>query len=368
LITIATVDEGYAIVYTKSYDTTNSNDPRIIRAALYIQTIGYGDEQICTLTMIQTNVTNNTTDERQSISNSNTYNAKISFLSSGSVIEFTPISVPNVANITEWSMYSLPYGGYLLLAPTLTPNSVNTYAYAFDEYSDTWQPWDLPDPIPSNLVDTVSGLLRLTLDGTAHYESLNSSSKNEFFSDLQDEISKILPVSPSRLSSNKHVQVDLSINSGRHIFLLLNIKQTKDKNERSVASLIRDLNTMIRNKEITSIGLGNTVKYLDETYGFVPSPFTIIIKENTRPEFFSWFVRNGNVTSIFTILAGTDIEALVILKSNLAGFASFQAPFSDKAQSKIFWGTCLNIFTEDIPQAIIQVKINLHKMFHDFEA
>jgi hypothetical protein len=58
---------------------------------------------------------------------------------------------------------------------------------------------------------------------------------------------------------------------------------------------------------------------------------------------------------VFTVLAGADIEALNILHSNLAGFPFFRAPFSDDAKSKIFWGACLNIFTEDIPQVVVQV-------------
>ncbi|CAG8620657.1 8348_t:CDS:2 [Dentiscutata erythropus] len=549
--TLATVDEGYAILYANSSDPTNSADPLIIRAALYIQTIGYGEQtlgsplllyqipiqnilfgplycdispvgvgQICTLTMYDNSTANATpatptnataTQSTQSISNNNTYYAKISFLSSGSVIEFTPISrsLPTLPNVTEWVVASLSYGGYLLVAQTLSPtNLVNIYAYVFDEYSVTGQPWDLQEPTPSNVAGSfqilpnnsivvaqqeslnswsflvsdlpkftknldngysnvrvnttypkigenndepfagsVSGLLRLTLDGTTYYESQDS---NKFFSDLQADISKILPVSTSRLSSNKHVQVDFSISPGRQMFLLLNIEQSRDKNERSVASLIRDLNTMIRNKDITPIGSGNTTKYLDDTYGFVPSSnlwdkyklkllgvflvaclliflfllaqrrdkkghniailqlglilfdliidvlflvnngkdveflyipsviflvapicintalaFSIITKENTQPEFFSWFVRHGKVASIFTVLAGADIEALAILKSNLAGFSFFQAPFSDEAQSRIFWGACLNIFTEDIPQVIIQILYQRNTVIYD---
>ncbi|CAG8617731.1 14909_t:CDS:2, partial [Cetraspora pellucida] len=297
---------------------------------------------------------------------------------------------------------------------------------------------------------SVSGLLRLTLDGSTYYDSLNSSGKSRFFSNLQDDISKALPVSPSRLSSNQHVQVDFSISPGRQIFLSFNIEQTRDKNERSVASIIRDLNTMVRNKDITPIGAGNTTKFLDETYGFVPSAnlwdkyklkllgvfliacllitlflmaqrrdkkghniailqlglilfdvtidilflvnngkdveilyipsiiflvvpicintslaFVIITKENTRPEFFSWFVAHGKIASIFTLLAGADIEALAVLKSSLAGFTFFQAPFSDDAQSSIFWGACLNIFTEDIPQVIVQILYQGNTVIYD---
>ncbi len=84
--------------------------------------------------------------------------------------------------------------------------------------------------------------------------------------------------------------------------------------------------------------------------------FLIITKENTNHKFFKWFSQHGKIASIFTLLAGADIDALTILQSNLAGFGFFQAPFSNDAMSKIFWGACLSIFTEDIPQVFIQVR------------
>ena len=85
------------------------------------------------------------------------------------------------------------------------------------------------------------------------------------------------------------------------------------------------------------------------------SAFIIMNKENQRPEFFQWSSDNLKVASIFTILAGADVEILSVLQSNLAGFKFFQAPLSDSAKSKIFWVAYLNLFVEDIPQLIIQV-------------
>ncbi|RIA97775.1 hypothetical protein C1645_813648, partial [Glomus cerebriforme] len=48
------------------------------------------------------------------------------------------------------------------------------------------------------------------------------------------------------------------------------------------------------------------------------SAFLIITKENTKPKFNQWFTENIKFTSIFTILAGADVEILNILQSNLA--------------------------------------------------
>jgi hypothetical protein len=63
---------------------------------------------------------------------------------------------------------------------------------------------------------------------------------------------------------------------------------------------------------------------------------------------------NVKVSSICIILAITDIEALSILSSKLAGFMCFHAPISPKTQKYIRWLSLLGLFVEDIPQLIIQ--------------
>src|SRR4051794_26460838 len=85
--------------------------------------------------------------------------------------------------------------------------------------------------------------------------------------------------------------------------------------------------------------------------------FNIITQENAKPEFYRWYMSSNGVASILTVLAGANITALNILKSNLAGLQSFNAPFSETAKLKIIWGNLLIIFTGDIPQLIIQVGI-----------
>ena len=86
--------------------------------------------------------------------------------------------------------------------------------------------------------------------------------------------------------------------------------------------------------------------------------FYIITQENSsNQKFYQWFIKNGKIASVFTVLAGADIEALNILHSNLLDVELFRAPFSKKAKDIITRGGYLNIFTEDIPQVIIQVRI-----------
>ncbi|RHZ82430.1 hypothetical protein Glove_109g149 [Diversispora epigaea] len=116
--------------------------------------------------------------------------------------------------------------------------------------------------------DKVFGVLRLTAEGTEYYENLNSIGKDQFFVDLHLELSKIIPVNIKRLSSNGKTQIDTTVSPSRQIFISLNIESSKE--ERSVASIIDDLNEMIKYKSMTSISLNPTTKYLDEDFGFKP--------------------------------------------------------------------------------------------------
>ncbi|RHZ77774.1 hypothetical protein Glove_173g63 [Diversispora epigaea] len=116
--------------------------------------------------------------------------------------------------------------------------------------------------------DTVYGVMRLTAEGTEYYENLNSTEKDQFFIDLHIDLSKIIPVNIERLSSNGKTQVDNTISPSHQIFISLNIESSKEG--RSVASIVIDLNDMIVYKNMTSVGLFPTTKYLDGDFGFKP--------------------------------------------------------------------------------------------------
>ncbi|CAG8599360.1 555_t:CDS:2, partial [Diversispora eburnea] len=118
--------------------------------------------------------------------------------------------------------------------------------------------------------ETVSGALRLTKEGTEYFENLNTAGKYQFFTDLSLELSEIIPVNNiKRLSLNGKFQVDTTVSPSRQILISLRIESSKE--ERSVASIVDDLNVMITYKNMTSIGLESTTKYLDENFGFKPN-------------------------------------------------------------------------------------------------
>ncbi|RHZ82560.1 hypothetical protein Glove_109g37 [Diversispora epigaea] len=156
--------------------------------------------------------------------------------------------------------------------------------------------------------DTISGVLRLTTEGTEYYENLNSTEKSNFFFYLQIELSKIIPVDIKRLSSNEKTQIDTTVSSSRQILVSLNIHIESSKEEKSVASIVDDLNEMIKYKSMTSISLNPTTKYLDEAFGFEP-------KQNLWDEYKWKFL---GVMSVLAILVVFFLIAKKMNRSNVA--------------------------------------------------
>ncbi|CAH1770895.1 3435_t:CDS:2, partial [Entrophospora sp. SA101] len=58
--------------------------------------------------------------------------------------------------------------------------------------------------------------------------------------------------------------------------------------------------------------------------------------------------------AVFTVISSTEIDALLILSSKVAGLKPFSAPFSSNSLSLIFWCNLASFLIEDIPQFIIQ--------------
>ncbi|CAG8711116.1 15217_t:CDS:2, partial [Gigaspora rosea] len=90
-----------------------------------------------------------------------------------------------------------------------------------------------------------NGLLCLTTDGTQSFHQMNK-----------------------RLSLNENPH---TINAGtpsEQALILLTINDSKNNTDRSVPLVIQDLNTMIRNSDVTMISSGSVTRYLDKNFGF----------------------------------------------------------------------------------------------------
>jgi len=85
----------------------------------------------------------------------------------------------------------------------------------------------------------------------------------EFLLQLRVDLSKAIPVDINRLDIIKCCEYD-----NNKILLSLPIKLTMNPNERNVDSIIKDLNILIQNKEITPISWFGTTNLLDANFGF----------------------------------------------------------------------------------------------------
>ncbi|CAG8736792.1 7641_t:CDS:2, partial [Racocetra persica] len=76
--------------------------------------------------------------------------------------------------------------------------------------------------------------------------------------------------------------------------------------------------------------------------------------KNNEYEYVTWFAKHRRVAVTIALLSGINIDVMLMLKSCLAGFNMFNAPFNDRSLKIIFWGACADIFLSDIPQFVIQ--------------
>ncbi|CAG8560772.1 2127_t:CDS:10 [Diversispora eburnea] len=87
----------------------------------------------------------------------------------------------------------------------------------------------------------------------------------------------------------------------------------------------------------------------------------IVMRETFQnDEFLHWFKMNTATTSVFTVLGSTEVEVLIILSSRIGGIKTLQAPWSERANKKIFLGSLVGFFIEDIPQFIIQILYRMN--------
>ena len=117
--------------------------------------------------------------------------------------------------------------------------------------------------------DSVSGKVRLTLEGTNHFKSLDDAGRKDFHENLRKELANAIPINLNRITSSENVETDSSVTPKR-IFLSINIERDEIEQEISVNFAIKYLNELIKHKSITVIGSGESSKYLDQDYGYKP--------------------------------------------------------------------------------------------------
>ncbi|CAG8495521.1 2869_t:CDS:2 [Funneliformis mosseae] len=260
---------------------------------------------------------------------------------------------------------------------------------------------------------SASVLLRFNAVGTKYLKYLDSDEVSIFYNELMNEFSEIIPIERSRLSDTGKFQND-PFDSNNFVLMQVRILQPDERTKPCAKDIVGVLDSLVKNKYSTLISRFPLSSMLDEKYGVVLTPegwslqmkmglifilggallvtivffifrhrnpnsasslyipsilfligptgfnailalYIILKEQSTNESFRKWFMTNTKVVSLLTILASADVGVLNIITSKLAGLSYFCAPMSKEAEIKVFWGSFINIFLEDVPQFVIRI-------------
>ncbi|CAB4382853.1 unnamed protein product [Rhizophagus irregularis] len=121
--------------------------------------------------------------------------------------------------------------------------------------------------IQDNFAEESIGRFSLTKEGTKSFEKLSLDGRRGFLSQLRIDLAKSIPVDINRIDYIKCCEYDYSQKPPR-ILLSLPIKSTTNPHERNVDHIIKDLDILIKNKEVTPISWFGTTNNLEASFGF----------------------------------------------------------------------------------------------------
>ncbi|GES92295.1 hypothetical protein GLOIN_2v1869233 [Rhizophagus clarus] len=121
------------------------------------------------------------------------------------------------------------------------------------------------------IFDGIYGKVKLTQNGTSHFNSLNSNQKNEFFNNLTQELANAVVVATDRITTNYRFVIDTESSSKQYL-LSIKIEKPQYASDRETDLIVKDLIAMIQNMDITVLASGNSSKYLESIYGYETIP------------------------------------------------------------------------------------------------
>ncbi|KAF0409681.1 hypothetical protein F8M41_008337 [Gigaspora margarita] len=245
----------------------------------------------------------------------------------------------------------------------------------------------------------ITGVIRLTPDGSNYYLSLSSVDQQKFHKQLATGLSSIIPIEDNRLTATDGLEKDMSTGS-LQILLPFDIKDTTNlskkilidetypmtiapsletKNMRhcfsnnSLAHIAR--NFAMFKLIFIAIDLGLRISFFVNDAHKVPelyipiliiliisifintsASFAITVHEISKnPNFSKWASEYSQFIPILTIISAGHIEALNVLTSKFGMLEIFSTTFSEVAEKIIFFVRILCLFVCEIPQFIIQV-------------
>jgi len=183
-----------------------------------------------------------------------------------------------------------------------------------------------------------TGLLRLTSYGTQVFDNLSQDERHDFFDNLLEELSIAVPVDSERLTTNGMTQLDNSLNEKRYL-ISIGILATRDEYDNSVASIIKIIDTLIRNKDQSPIGLSRIAGYLDKSYGF--KQLREHLCTNERDFMFNLYINSyfflfNIIANLWEVYRSSLIGLFLIIGVVLILFIIAQRRYSEVAYSKFF--------------------------------
>ncbi|RIA83335.1 hypothetical protein C1645_786626 [Glomus cerebriforme] len=124
---------------------------------------------------------------------------------------------------------------------------------------------------PNLCLTSATILIRLNAEGTKHINDFSSDEFKDFYNNLMNELSEIIPIDRSRLPDTGKFQND-PFNSDKFILLQLEISQPTKSTKPCSQDVISDLDSLIKNKDSTLISRYPLSNTLDENYGAIITP------------------------------------------------------------------------------------------------
>src|SRR3954453_19566262 len=107
-----------------------------------------------------------------------------------------------------------------------------------------------------NADNSALGFLRLTNQGTKYFENLSPKEKSSFLQNLTSQLAEIIPVQSDRIKSDNRFQVDAKAPL-RQILISIRVLKSHNISELNIPAIVKDLDILVSNKEITSISFNN---------------------------------------------------------------------------------------------------------------
>ncbi|RIB18982.1 hypothetical protein C2G38_2245423 [Gigaspora rosea] len=112
-----------------------------------------------------------------------------------------------------------------------------------------------------------SAVVRLTPEGSIYFRTLSESNRNKFAVVMTQSLSTVIPCDKSRIQATSNFQLD----DNRQVLLRIDVKNydVNSSKERVPTKVLQDLDSLIKNRDITGVSQEFATSMLDPSYGSV---------------------------------------------------------------------------------------------------